>query len=71
MQLTGDQLIFLIQVLQDSLKIERGYDWTFEHKRDKRNIFYEDLMRSLLTQSTVNIQGVELSRLQELGSPQK
>lgn len=55
MQLQGEQLLFLVQVLKDSLEIQMGYDWPFTHRRDQRKSFYENLINSALSQEQINI----------------
>ncbi len=61
MKITGEHLLFLVQVLKDSLDIQTGYDWNFTHKRKERELFYDKFIQSLLSQQDVNIQGLDLS----------
>lgn len=48
MQISGDKLLFLIQVLRDSLNIEKTQQWTFQHSHDAREKFFENFMDSIL-----------------------
>lgn len=63
MQITGQQLLFLVRVLKDSLDIQMGYDWNFHDKRDQRKIFYDRLIESLVSQQSIEIQEVDVSKL--------
>lgn len=56
MQINGEQLFFLLQILKDSLDIQMGYDWNFKYKKEKRKNFYEELLRSILSQENFHIQ---------------
>lgn len=62
MQISGEQLFYLVQVLKDSLDIQMGYDWSFKNKRDNRKEFLEKLMKSILTQEKVDVSEVDLSK---------
>lgn len=55
MQITGNQLLFLLQVLKDSLKGEMGYDYAYKYKREQRKAFQEELMHSILLQEKVDV----------------
>lgn len=58
MKITSDQLFFMIQVLEDSLEIQMGYDWSFKYKRDKRKAFKDEIFKSLIAQESIDIQSV-------------
>lgn len=64
MQITGEELFFLIQVLKDSLDIQMGYDWSFTQKREQRKIFYDKFIQSLVSQQAIEIQEIDLSKFQ-------
>lgn len=66
MQITGDQLLFLVQVLKDSLNIEMGYGWVFEQSRNKRKIFYDEFMKNLISQQDINIQEMDHSKFRNM-----
>lgn len=55
MQITGTQLLFLIQVLKDSTEIQMGYDWNFANKRQERQKFHDDLLTSLFLKEKINV----------------
>ncbi len=66
MQISGDQLYYLVQVLKESLDIQMGYDWSFTSKRDSRKDFYERLIKSLMLQDKIDITEVDLAALKKL-----
>jgi len=66
MQITGEQLFFLVQVLKDSLDIQMGYDWSFNYKLEQRKLFYNKFIQLLLSQDTVNIELMDLSKIKKL-----
>lgn len=55
MQISGEKFYFLMQVLKDSLEIQSGYDWNFEHKLEARKKFYDELMKIIITQDFIEI----------------
>jgi len=63
MKITGEQLLFLVQVLKDSLEIQMGHDWTFKNKREQRQKFYDTLLKELISQNIVKIEEIDLSKL--------
>jgi hypothetical protein len=63
MQITGEQLFFLVQVLRDSLDIQMGYDWSFRKKRDERKQFYENFIYTILSQKNIDIKDLDLTKL--------
>jgi hypothetical protein len=54
MIISGEQLLFLVQVLKDSLDIQMGYDWNFKSNRDQRKKFHEELLK-LLSSEQINV----------------
>lgn len=66
MQISGEQLYYLVQVLKDSLDIQMGYDWSFKSKRDSRKEFYEKLLKSALNQEAIDIPEVKFSKLKNI-----
>lgn len=51
MTISGEQLYFLMQVLNDSLKFEMGYDWPFTIRREKRKQFYDALIKEMMAKN--------------------
>lgn len=66
MQISGEQLYYLVQVLKDSLDIQMGYDWSFKSKRDSRKEFYEKLLKSILTQDKIDVPEVDLAKFKQI-----
>ncbi|HHF7341042.1 TPA: hypothetical protein ACPSKZ_000691 [Legionella anisa] len=63
MQITGKQLVFLIQVLKDSLEVQMGYGWIFKYNHEQRESFYQELIESLFSQNDVEVKEIDLSEL--------
>jgi len=51
MNITGTDLYFLLKVLEDSIKIQRGYDWNFKYKKEERKSFHEKFIKKLIINS--------------------
>lgn len=66
MQITGEQFFYLVQVLKDSLDIQLGYDWSFHSKRDSRQDFYRQLLKSIMVQDKIEIADPDLVKLKKL-----
>lgn len=65
MQISGDQLLFLIQVLKDSLDIQMGYDWSFKYKKEQRSQFYEKFIQTILSKEHFSID-VDINKLKDI-----
>lgn len=63
MKITGEQLIFLVDILKDSLEVQMGYDWVFKSSRDQRKLFHDNLLKCLLSQQKVEVKGLNKSKL--------
>jgi hypothetical protein len=63
MKMTGEQLLFLMQVLKDSLDIQMGYDWSFNHKKDQRKAFYDKFIELLISQQSIETPAIDISTL--------
>lgn len=63
MQIKGERLLFLIQILEDSLKLPLGTDWVFRHKFDSREYFHEEFMRSLISSELIEVKGFDASKI--------
>lgn len=66
MEISGEQLLYLIRVLKESLDLPIGYDYPFTYKKTQREIFHEKLMATLLSQKEIEVQKLDLMGLQEL-----
>ena len=55
MVISGEQLLFLMQTLEESLDIQMGYDWNFKSNHEQRKKFHEELLKSLFSKEQINI----------------
>lgn len=55
MKLSGEQLLFLLNVLKDSLDIHKSYAYVFNSSHERRKKFYEEFMNKLIVSSNPEV----------------
>lgn len=58
MKLSNEQLLFFVEVLQDSLEVPKAYAYDFRSSHDKRSKFYQEF----LSQAIINFNSETIDR---------
>lgn len=67
MYIKGSQLLYMLQVIKDSLKLQLGTDWAFEASQKSREKFYNELIKSLIDQEDkIEVRELDLGKMKSI-----